>query len=327
MANKGSNHFDLIIVGAGPAGLAAAVYAAREGLSTLVLEKAVVGGMAALTNVIDNYPGFDQGVGGLELSDHLHDHATRFGAEVRTGVNVTGLVSKDGVVTVQTEAATLTATAVLLATGSTYQKLHVPGEQNYTGRGVHYCATCDAPLYRGRDVVVVGGGNSALQETLFIAKFASHVTILVRGDTLGGSTILRQEAWMLPNVSFRFGVTVNEIRGDGTRVTGLSVSPDESGVTDMRTDAVFVFVGLLANTQEFKNVLSLDAGGFIKTGANYATDLPGVFAAGDVRSGSTWQIASAVGEGVNATIVIRDYLDKLRRKLQKAAKPSAAKSP
>jgi thioredoxin reductase (NADPH) len=328
MASFSRQKYELVIVGAGPTGLAAALYAAREGMSTLVLERAVVGGMAAITAVVDNYPGFDKGVGGLELSDHLFDHAKRFGAEITAGVEVTGLSNSGGHVEVNTSAGDVAAEAVLIATGSAYKHLGVPGEKDLIGRGVHFCATCDAPLYRGKDILVVGGGNSAIQESLFIAKFAKHLTLLVRGSDLAGTQILREQLQALPNVSFRFNTTVKHIRSDGSKVTGVRVTgPD--GPQDIRTDAVFVFIGLMANTEAFKGTLELDQDNFVVAADDFSTSVPGVYAAGDVRSGSTWQIASAIGEGVSATLAIRAYLDAKHhreRKGKTAARARAAKA-
>jgi len=311
--------YELVIIGAGPTGLGAAVYATREGMSTLVLDKGVVGGLAAITDRIDNYPGFDQGISGLDLSEHLESHARRFGAEIHTGVEVQGLTKSGHTVNIQTSAGAIQAEAVLVATGSTYKHLGVPGEQEHIGRGVHFCATCDAPLYRGRDVTVVGGGNSAIQESLFIAKFAKHVTLLVRGPELRGTEILREQLQALSNVLFRYNTVVESLRGDGARITGLHVRDTAAGNEhDLRTDAVFVFIGLLANTQPFAGTIDLDSSGFVVTKSNFATSLPGVYAAGDVRSGSTWQIASAVGEGVSATLAIRAYLDRLHHDVHTA---------
>jgi thioredoxin reductase (NADPH) len=298
-------HYELAIIGAGPAGLGAALYAAREGMKVVVIEKGVVGGMAALTNVIDNYPGFEKGVSGLELSDHLYDHAVRFGAEVRTGIGVTSLERTKDHIGLNLTAGSVTADAVLIATGSTYKKLELPTESDYIGRGVHYCATCDAPLYRGKDVVVVGGGNSAIQESLFIAKFAKHVTLFDRDTELVGSAVLKDQLRSLRNVSYTFNTEVTQLRGNGTKITGIHAKNIHTGQEqDIRTDAVFVFIGLLANTGAFKGTVKLDENNFILT-----KKVSGVYAAGDVRAGSTWQIASAVGEGVSATLAIRAYLD------------------
>lgn len=322
-----TKHYDLVIIGAGPTGLAAALYAAREGIKTLILEKSVVGGMAAITALVDNYPGFDQGVGGLELADHLYAHATRFGAEVQTGVEVTALRPTRAQINIDTTSGQFTAGSVLVATGSNYKKLDIPGEAEMIGRGVHFCATCDAPLYRGRDLLVIGGGNSAVQESLFIAKFAKHVTLLVRGPELKGTEVLREQLTTLRNVSFRFNTKVTDIRNDGSKVTGVHIADTETDEEfDIRTDGIFVFVGLSANTKPFAGTLDLDAQGFIRTEPDFTTKVPGIYSAGDVRSGSTWQIASAIGEGVSAALEIRKYLDQLRHE-ERAAKKVAPRAP
>ncbi len=326
MARPNERIHSLIIIGAGPAGLAAALYAAREGMKPLVLDKGVVGGMAALTEKVDNYPGFDQGIGGLELSDHLLAHATRFGAKVETGLGVTSLGLTAGNVIVRTDQSDLQAESVIVATGSTYKYLGIPGESEMVGRGVHFCATCDAPLYRGKLVTVVGGGNSAVQETLFIARFASHVTMLVRSTSLSATQALVEQLEMLPNVTIQYETQVHEIRNDGTKVTGVR-TVDQAGIeSDHRTDAIFVFIGLDANTKPFADSLELDDRGFVITRSDFATNLPGVFAAGDVRSGSTWQIASAIGEGVSAALSVRAYLD-IKHHLARKAMTDVRKRP
>ena len=304
--------YDVITVGAGPAGLAAAVYTSREDLRTAVLEKGVVGGMAALTDEIENYPGFEPKVGGLELSAHLERQAKQFGAQLLTGREVTGLEKSGNLLTVKTAQGNLTAKAVLVATGSTYRHLGVPGESEQIGRGVHFCATCDGPLYRGRELLVVGGGNSALQETLFLAKFASKITMLVRGTALKGSAILRREVMALKNVRIEYEVEVKKVLAEAGLVSGAEAVKQGQPVT-YKAPGLFVLIGLIPTTGPFKGFLDLDEQGFVKTGLSYATSVPGVFCAGDVRSGSTWQIASAVGEGASAALAIRRYLDDLKR--------------
>jgi thioredoxin reductase (NADPH) len=313
--------YDVVIIGAGPSGLAAAVYAAREGLKTIVLERAVVGGMAAITDNIDNYPGFENGVGGLELADHLFYHAKRFGAEVKSGVEGLKIEPREGRVIVETSTGSIDAGAVLVATGSTYKQLGVPGEAEAIGRGVHFCATCDAPLYRGKKIIVVGGGNSAIQESLFIAKFASQVTLLVRGPKLRGTQIIREQLASLKNVDTKFNLNVTRITAEEGHVTGVEVKHSITGESHhLDADGIFIFIGLLANTEPFKDTLKLDEYDFIVTKPNFATSAPGVFAAGDVRSGSTWQIASATGEGVSAMLAVRVYLDEQRHRARHAAK-------
>ncbi len=309
---------DLAIVGAGPAGLAAAVYSTREDIKTTLFEKGVVGGLAAITDIIDNYPGFDKGVGGLELADHLFAHAKRYGAEVRSGVAVTGLSRQSDLLHLKLSGSQeLVAHSVLIATGSTYRHLGVPGEDALVGRGVHFCATCDGPIYRDKELVVVGGGNSAMQETLFLTKFASHITLLVRGPELKGSAILRHQVQQLPNVTFVYETAITQLeRNDQNRLTVRAEQGPTKTMVTYQADGLFVFIGLLPNTQAFKGVIDLDERGFVITGTNFATSLPGVYAAGDVRSGSTWQIASAIGEGVSAALAIRAYLDALKRSSQ-----------
>lgn len=299
---------EVIIIGAGPAGLAAAVYAAREDLNPLVIESGVVGGMAALTATIDNYPGFAEGVGGLELSDRLAAHAKRFGAEILTGVTVTGLARDGDRVRVDTKHEPLYARAVLVATGSTYRRLEVPGEAELIGRGVHFCATCDGPVYRGRELFVIGGGNSAMQETLFLAKFASRITMLVYRPELKGTAILRDQVNALPNVEVVYNTSVTALAASDNRINITASGLGDQPAT-YTTDGVFVLIGLRANTQPFAGALELDERQFIVTKPGLITSMPGVFAAGDVRSGSTWQIASAIGEGVDAALSIRGYLD------------------
>jgi thioredoxin reductase (NADPH) len=326
MANVRLGKYQLVIIGGGPAGLAAALYSAREGVKTLVLERGVIGGMAAITYKIDNYAGFHEGITGLELADRLEAHAKRFGAEIHSGVEVISLTEAPGEITLNTSAGPIKAESVLITTGSTYRRLGTAGEKDYIGRGVHFCATCDAPLYRGKEVLVVGGGNSAVQESLFIARFASHVTVLVRGSELTATKIIEDELRSHKNVSFRFNMRVEEIRGTGDRVTGVRVLDTKSDKTiDLRADAVFVFIGLLANTAPFARSIELDEDKFIVTDPDFATSAKGVYAAGDVRSGSTWQIASAVGEGVTAALSIRAYLSKLHHKTKTASKKTPAK--
>lgn len=311
-----SPDYDVLIIGAGPAGLAAAVYTSREDLRTAILEKGVVGGMAALTDEIENYPGFEPKVGGLELSAHLERQAKQFGAQLLSGREVTGLANDGPFVAVQTGQDKLTARAVLIATGSTYRHLSVPGEAEQIGRGVHFCATCDGPLYRGRELIVVGGGNSAMQETLFLAKFASKITMLVRGNALKGSAILRREVMALKNLRIEYEVEVTKILAEGGFVTGAEAKKAGQNVS-YQAPGVFILIGLIPTTQPFKGLVHLDDAGFVKTGLTFATSMPGVFCAGDVRSGSTWQIASAVGEGASAALSIRKYLDEQARAVQR----------
>lgn len=302
------SQYDLIVVGAGPTGLAAAIYTAREDLRTLVIDKGVVGGLIATTEVVDNYPGFPEGIGGLELADHIHKQALRFGAEVKTGIEVTGLTAGEGGVTVSTSAGEMRAQSVLIAAGSSYRKLDVPGEKELEGRGVHYCATCDGPLYRGKHVVAVGGGNSVLQEGLFLAKFVKKLTVLVRGEAFKGSEVLVEALRAKPNVEVLFGTQVTGVLSEGGKLTGVSVKTTD-GEAEIAADGLFPFIGLLPNSSWVGDAIKRDARGFIVVDKEFTTSLHGVFAAGDIVEGSVGQVASAVGEGVTAALAIRRHLD------------------
>jgi thioredoxin reductase (NADPH) len=302
--------FDVVIVGAGPTGLAAAVYTAREDLRTLVVDGGVVGGLIATTERVDNYPGFPEGIGGLELAEAMQKQAERFGAVVRTGVMVTGLEYQDGLITLKTSKGELTARTVLVATGSFYRKLEVPGEKELEGKGVHYCATCDGPLYRGAHLIAVGGGNSALQEGLFLTKFASKLTMLVRGPEFRGAEVLADQLKSRDNVDIHFNTSVTKIEGENGVVTGVKTIDNQTKATgEIKAEGMFVFIGLLPNTDWLHQTVALDERNFVKVDAGFATNLPGVFAAGDVVVGSVGQVASAVGEGVTAALSIREYLD------------------
>ena len=308
---------DIIMIGAGPSALAAAVYTTREDLDTVLLEKGVVGGLAATTDWVDNYPGFADGIEGLKLAEQLEAQAKRFGADIRYG-EVTKIVDKGDHKEIETMMdGTLKSRAVLIATGSDYKKLGIPGEAEYYGRGVHYCATCDGAFYRDKTLAVVGGGNSAVQEALFLTKFASHIDLLVRSE-LRASDVLQHEldkAVEEKKITLHLATTTDEIVStDGKTVSGVKITHDGQSST-LTIDGVFVFIGLLPNTGFLKDsAIELDEIGMIKTDSGLQTTMPGVFASGDVRSGATAQIASAVGEGATAALRMREYLDELARK-------------
>ncbi len=302
---------DVVMVGAGPAALAAALYTTREDIDTVLYEKGVIGGLAAITDWVDNYPGFPDGLAGLDLSEKLQKQAERFGADIRLGA-VLKITDKGEVKELETTDGLIQAKTVLIATGSDYKKLGIPGEEEYYARGVHYCATCDGAFYREKRLVVVGGGNSAVQETIFLTRFASHIDLLVRGDTLRASEVLQQELKKYSDkVAVHFNTTTQKIVGKDNKVTGVQgVSTKNGKNVNFETDGVFVFIGLLPNTSFLEGSgIALDDIGMIRTGDNLETSMPGVFAAGDVRSGATMQIASATGEGATAALMIRKYLE------------------
>jgi thioredoxin reductase (NADPH) len=301
---------DVIIIGAGPAALTAAIYTTREDIETVLFERAVIGGLAAVTDKIDNYPGFPDGVDGLKLADELRKQAERFGAVIELG-EVTAIHDEGKLKRLETTSGDMYARAVLIATGSDYKKVGAPGEQEYYARGVHYCATCDGAFYRDKRLVVVGGGNSAIQETIFLTRFASHIDLLVR-STIKASDVLQHELdEFVKNgkVTVHLGTTTDEIVGKDKFVTKV-IGTTGGKKVDFATDGVFVFVGLAPNSQFLKaSPIKLDDIGFVITDQHLHTTMPGVFAAGDIRSGATMQIASAAGEGATAALKLREYLE------------------
>lgn len=329
--NAERHHYDLIVLGGGPAGLTAALYAAREGIGTLVIERAALGGQAAATERLDNVPGFADGVAGARFADELRRQAARFGVEMLQAQDVAGLRSHDNYHCVGTaDGSEYSARAVLLATGSRYRRLVVPGESNYIGAGIHFCATCDGPFYKGRHVAVVGGGNSAAEESLFLADMAERVTLLVRGDELQASQVIRDNVRRRANVEIHFNTVVERFDGAGGKLGAVTIRRAGSAAEVIRPAGVFVFIGLTPNTGYLGSAgIRLDDWGFVVTGhdlvhhgdrppgfgdrdpAALETSVPGVFAAGDIRAGSTKQVASAAGEGAAAALLVREYLKRV----------------
>ncbi len=305
--------YDLIVVGGGPAGLTAALYAAREGIDTLIIERSAVGGQAGVTERIENYPGFPDGIRGARLADQMRVQAERFGVEILQAQSVTGVRNMDNFKIVSTQTGDeYSSGALIVATGSRYRRLDVPGEDNLIGAGIHFCATCDGPFYKDREVMVVGGGNSAVEEGLFLTRFASKVTLLARGGRLRASRILQERAEREPKLEVRTNTTVQEFRGD-SRIESVVVANSESGeIGELHPSGVFVFIGLDPNTGFVRDSLDTDRWGFITTDMTFQASLPGVFAAGDVRAGSTKQLAAAVGEGTTAAMMVRSYLERLQ---------------
>ena len=303
--------YDLIVIGGGPAGLSAALYAAREGIETLIIERSGIGGQAGTTERIDNYPGFAQGIGGAELADAMREHAERFDVEILPAQTVTSIEAQGDYKMISTESGdTYCGRSLLLTPGATYRRLNVPGEEDLIGSGIHFCATCDGPFYKGQELLVVGGGNSGVEEGLFLTKFATKVTILEVGERLRASQILQEKAASHPQIEVRLNTTVVEFKGDG-KLSSVVIKDTATGETEEITPgAVFVFIGLLPNTAFVKDSVDLDQWGSISTSPTMETSLEGVFAAGDARSGSTKQVASAVGEGATAALMIRQYLER-----------------
>lgn len=311
MTNNDTQTHELVVIGAGPAALAAAIYTTREEIETVLYEKGIVGGLAATTDWIDNYPGYMKGIEGLRLADELRGQAERFGAKIEFG-DVTRLERQGDLLKLRVDNKDVTARAVLIATGSNYRKLGVPGEEEYYAQGVHYCATCDGAFYAGKRLVVVGGGNSGVQEAMFLTRFATNIDLLVRSDLRASEVLQRKLETMKDKITVHTNVTVEEIVATDKAVSGVRVKQKATGAERIiETDGVFVFIGLLPNTAFLAGSgVELDEVGLIKSDANLQTAVPGVFVAGDVRSHATMQIASAVGDGATAALKIREYLEK-----------------
>ncbi len=309
----GRDFYQVAVIGGGPAGLTAALYLAREGIDTLVLDRAGLGGQAGITERLDNFPGFPEGISGAEFADRLKRQAERFGVETVGAANVTEVHHDGRYVSLHTASGQeYGADAVLLAVGSTYRRLNVPGEDELIGAGIHFCATCDAAFYKGADhLLIVGGGNSAAEEGLFLTKFAKKVTIVTNTPALTCSEVLRQKVAEKPEMEVIADSTVAEFRGEN-RVESVLIKNLKTGAeTELRPAGVFVFIGLSPNTAFLKDSGVKLNNGFIETDGQLRTTVEGIFAGGDVRLGSTKQAASAAGEGATAALMIRNFLKEL----------------
>ncbi|HEY1761875.1 MAG TPA: FAD-dependent oxidoreductase [Acidimicrobiales bacterium] len=307
--------YDLIIVGGGPTGLTAAIYAARENQKVLIIEKSAPGGQAGITECLDNYPGFPDGVEGHELADRMQRQAERYGVEILQAVAVSSITPTDRGTDVTTATGeTYEAHAVLVATGSVYRRTGAEGEGDLIGAGIHFCATCDGPFYRGADeVLVIGGGNSGLEEGLFLTQFAKHVTVVEFNEHLKASRLLQDKVRAHSQMTVETNTKVVSFHsGENGKLAYVELEDRTSGERRRHdASAAFVFIGLDPNTQFLHGALALDDQGFIVSDEQFRTSVPGVFVAGDVRHGSTKQLASAVGEGAAASIQIRYHLDKV----------------
>lgn len=292
-------NYDMIVIGGGPAGYTAALYAARAGLSTLVLEKMSVGGQMAITDVIDNYPGFDEGIDGFTLGMKMQAGAQRFGAETEYG-EVTAVKLDDKEKTIVTDAGELFARTVVIATGAGPRPLGVDGEEKLIGRGVHYCAHCDGRFYKDKTVVVVGGGNSAAADALYLSRLAKKVYVVHRRDTLRATKIYHEPLMRTENVEFIWNSTISSFLADG-KLSGVRILDRVSGEErTVEADGVFVSIGRTPETSLFKGQLDLDEGGYIIADETTKTNVDGVFAVGDVRTKALRQVVTAVGDGAVA---------------------------
>ena len=319
-------YYDLIIIGGGPAGLTAAIYASREGADVLLVERSGLGGQAGITVGLDNFPGFPEGISGQEFSDRVAQQARRFGVEILQAVDVERMEREEGYHEVyMSDGKHYHSLAVLIATGASYRRLEVPGEDDFIGAGIHFCATCDGPFYKGsKEIVVVGGGNSAVEEGLHLTNFTDKVTLLVRGDRLTASQIAVDKV-NEPNsgVDVKYNVIVDGFEGKDSKLKTIKYHfKDSDKIEEVHPAAAFIFIGQTPNTGFLKDYVEMDKWGFVLTGHDlthddhssahkplpFETNVSGIFVAGDARHGSTKQVASAVGEGAAASISIREFL-------------------
>ena len=300
--------YDVLIIGGGPGGYTAALYCARAGLSTVLFEKLSAGGQMGLTTEIDNYPGFPEGVDGFTLGQKMEEGAERFGAKTVLA-DVRAVELAGDIKTVHTSEGDYEGRTVVIATGATPRKLGVPGEQELTGRGVSYCAACDGMFYRGKDVVVVGGGNSAAHDASILARICKSVTLVHRRDTLRATKIYHAPLEAAENLTFSWDSTVEEIVSEGGKLTGVKVKNVKTGEEkEIPCDGLFVSIGRSPATGLFKGILTLDPAGYIAADESTRTSIPGVFAVGDVRTKAMRQVVTAVADGATASHYIEAYL-------------------
>lgn len=305
--------YDVVVIGAGPGGMTAALYASRSNLSTLIIERGVPGGQLINTAEVENYSGF-KSIKGPELANNMYEGATRFGAEYTFG-DIREIIDGKEYKEVITANKKFKARSVVIATGAEHRKLGIPGEDKLNGRGVSYCAVCDGAFFRDRPLVVVGGGDSAVEEGTYLTQFASEVTIIHRRDELRAQKILQDRAFSNDKVNFIWDTVVEEIEGD-MNVKSLKLRNVKTGEeSEFSADGVFVYVGLLPNTDAFKNLGITDEEGWIKTDANMETSTPGIFAVGDVRDTVLRQVATAVGDGSIAGDAAYKYVESLKEEL------------
>lgn len=299
--------YEIIIIGGGPAGLAAAVYAGRADRKVLLLERALIGGQVALTMDIANYPGFAEGIDGPKLAERMRAQAERYGVEFHQA-EARSILRYNGTFTVELAEETLRAPVVIVATGSTPKKLGVPGEEELRGRGVSYCGTCDAPFFRNKRVLVVGGGDTALKEALHLAKFAADITIIHRRDRFRAEKIYQKQVLSTEKIRVVWDSELAEIGGDKSVQRALIRNVNTGALEEIATDGVFIFIGTIPNTSLICKLIPANCQGHIDTDIDMMTAIPGLFAVGDVREHSYRQVATAVGEGATAAMAAEHYL-------------------
>ena len=303
---ENTTDYDVVIIGAGPAGLAAGLYAARARRRTMVIERKVTGGQIALTSEVENYPGIEN-INGFELAQAMHRQAEKHGMETAYA-DVIAVDQEGPYHVVRTSEGAYRARTVIVTGGADYDRLGVPGEERLTGFGVSYCATCDAAFFKDQSVAVIGGGDAAMDEALFVARYANKVYVVHRRDTLRASAILQERAFAEPRLSFVWNTVVEEILGDGA-VSGLRLRDTVTGeASELAVAAVFVFIGMKPNSGYLRGKVKMDTGGHIFVNEWMETEIPGLFAAGDIRANSARQAVTAAGDGATAAIRADHYI-------------------
>jgi thioredoxin reductase (NADPH) len=304
---KRPQRYEVIIIGGGPAGLSAGIYTARARLNSLLIEKGLIGGQIVNAEWLDNYPGFPEGISGTKLTELMHEQATKYGLKTIIA-EVTGVRLQKGLKVVETSNGSFKAQVLIIAGGCHRQKLGVPGEDEFTGKGVSYCATCDGAFFRELPIAVVGGGNAAVTEALHLTKFATKVTVIHRRDQLRATKILQEKAFSEPKIDFRWDSVVEKIEGKDL-VSGLRLRNVKTGQkSTLSVSGVFVSIGFIPNTEYLKGVLPLAENGAIITNGMMETEVAGIYAAGDIRQGSPRQVTTACGDGATAAIQATKFL-------------------
>lgn len=311
MSNNEVKEYDVVIVGGGPAGLSAGLYASRGNVKTVILEKLIPGGQLLNTAEVENYPGMDN-MTGPGISDAMEKQTRRFGCEIVNNCNISKVELSSRIKTIETDKGIYKAKVVIIATGSEHRKLGVPGEKEYNSKGVSYCAVCDGAFFKEKDLVVVGGGDAAVEEGTFLTKFAKKVTIVHRRDKFRAEKIIQDRALANPKIEVKWDSVVPEITGDALGVTGIKLQDVKSGdVQDFPCDGVFIYVGLDPNTQLFTGQIDLDPSNKVITNEKMETNVPGVYAAGDVRETPLKQAVTAASDGSLAATMAISYIESL----------------
>ncbi len=315
MATEDLREYDILIIGAGPAGLSAGLYAARGNMKTVILEKLIPGGQLLNTEDVENYPGMDH-MTGPQISQAMEEQTKRFGCEIINNCTISKVDLTKETKIIESDKGTFAAKVVIVATGSEYKKLNVPGEYEYRGRGVSYCAVCDGAFFKGKELVVVGGGDSAVEEGTFLTKFANKVTIVHRKNEFRAEKIIQDRAFKNTKINVIWNTVVPEIKGNGSNVNSVKlknvVTNEEK---DFTCDGIFIYVGLIPNTELFKGQLKMDEGGRILSNERMETNLPGVFVSGDVRETPLRQAVTAASDGSIAATIAIGYIEKLHDKM------------